>query len=158
MNLNLGSNLFSESLGFNTRLTAINKHGNLPPLKSIGIDRFYEYDFPRDFKYTRPIRGIRKDIDSDRLYWSSTELTYFLSERTGLKLLFLPMNNLTIKGFLDYAALGSGKENQVYSYGGEISFGESIYRAGFGIAKGKNNDSITDTEYYFRLSLFTPEL
>jgi len=158
VNLNLASNLFSESLGLQSRITAINKHGNLPPFKSIGIDRFYEYDFPRDFKYTRPIRGIRKDFDSDRLYWSSTELTLLLSERSGLKLLFLPLNNLTLKGFLDYAALGSDKEDRIYSYGGEISFGESIYRAGFGLAEGKYAGAKSDQEYYFRLSLIMPEL
>ncbi|MEJ2545064.1 MAG: hypothetical protein P8Y99_13440 [Calditrichaceae bacterium] len=156
VNLNLSSNLFSEYLGFSARLTAINKHGNLPPLKSIGIDRFYEYDFPRDFKYTRPIRGIRKNLYSDRLYWSSTELTYFLSERTGLKLLFLPMNNLTVKGFFDYAALGYRIQNQVYSYGGEVSFGESLYRAGFGIAEGKYMGIKSNKEYYLRLSLYFP--
>ena len=158
VNLTLASNLFSESLGFNTRMTAINKHGNLPALKSIGIDRFYEYDFPRDFRYTRPIRGIRKDIDSDHLYWTSTEVVYLLSERTGLKILFLPMDNLAIKGFFDYASLGSGKNNQVYSYGGEVSFGESIYRAGFGIAEGNCEGIKTDQEYYVRISLYIPDM
>jgi hypothetical protein len=158
INLTLASNLFTEALGFTARLTAINKHGNLPALKSIGIDRFYEYDFPRDFKYTRTIRGIRKDFDSDCLYWSSTEVIYLLSDRTDLKLLFLPMNNLAVKGFFDYASLRSGKINKVYSYGGEISFGESLYRAGIGIAKGNYAGIKSEQEYYIRISLYIPEM
>ena len=156
-NLTIASNLFSESLGFNTRLTAINKQGTLPALKTIGIDRFYEYDFPRDFKYTRPLRGIRKDLESDRLYRSSTELTYLLSEYTGLTLLFLPVRNLAVKGFVDYASLGQGKDNQIYSYGGEVSFGRSLYRAGFGLAEGSYAGTKTEQGYYIRFSLYIPE-
>ena len=154
----IASNLIIESIGFKTRFTAINKHGNLPSLKTIGIDRFYEFDFPRDFKYTRPVRGIRRDLSSDRLYWSSTELTYLLSEHTGMTLLVLPIDNLAVKGFFDFASLGKGEKNQVYGYGGEISFGQSIYNAAFGVAKGNLGGEKTNREYYIRLSLYFPEI
>ncbi|MEJ2054103.1 MAG: hypothetical protein P8X42_09310, partial [Calditrichaceae bacterium] len=156
INLQLATNLLFESLGFQTHLSAIKKYGNIPALKTIGVDRFYEYDFPRDFKYTRPVRGVRKDLSSNELYWSSTEISLYLADRTGLSLLFLPVNNLGINIFLDYAALDNSFRDKVYGYGSEISFGENLYRLAFGQAQGKYRNTLTDKKWYFRLSLYMP--
>ncbi len=155
--VSLGSNLIWESLGLRTDITYIRQSGTLTPLKSVGIDRFYEFDLPRDFKYTKPLRGIREDISGDELVYATTELNLMLKEKTSYKLLFLPIDNLAATAFFDYARLRAGNYIGVYSYGGSLSFGDPLARFSLGYAIGKLSDDSREAQLYLQFSMYLPE-
>ena len=151
-----GSNLFVEHLGITSRLNYIQTDGNVSPSAITGIDQDYQYNTPRDFLNTKTIRGIRKNYFGDKLIWNSTELTLLLAERTSMKILFLPVNEMAVSGFFDVAKIGnSGFDltTDLYSYGGEFSIGFGPLRIGAGYAIGNVDGNELDGEYYGRLSL-----
>lgn len=155
--IKLASNLYFEKIGFKTNFSYIKQQGDLPPLKSVGIDRFYEFDVPRDFIYTKTVRGVREDIPGKELYFSTSELVFMVTQKTNYSILFLPINNLAVSAFFDYANIKSDKNIEVYSYGSELSFGENFARFGVGYAVGKYSDNSNDEHIYFRFSLFLPD-
>jgi len=153
-----GTNLILENLGIKSEVRFLKQTGNLPPLQSVGIDRFYETNIPRDFGFTRPVRGVREYIGGSKLLWSSSELIFLLAKQTPLKLLFFPINNLAISGFFDFARITSQKNFDVYGYGGEITFGDNYLRFGAGYAIGKLSNDKTIKEYYLRLGVSLPQI
>lgn len=154
--IKLATNLIREELGLQTRFTLINKHGPLPPLKVIGVDRFYDFDIPRDFKYTKPLRGVRQDFNGDALYWISTDLVYFVTKNSGYSILFLPINNLAVSAFWDAAMVPGAKKQTAMGYGAELSFGEDLYRLGLGYARARYPDHSRENSLLLRISLFLP--
>lgn len=159
LNLTLGTNLYFEKLGIVNKLSAIRKSGVKAPRFPVGIDRFYELDIPRDYGFTRTIRGLKEDINGNQVFWNQTELTYLITENTPLVLLVLPIRNLAITGFADGAFIRTDKKNDnVHSFGGELSFGEDFFRVGTGYAKTKGMDLQKDEVWYLRFKLVVPEL
>lgn len=159
LNMTLGTNLYSERLGILNKFSAIRKSGVKAPRFPVGIDRFYELDIPRDYGFTRTIRGLREDINGNQVLWNQTELTFLITENTPLVLLVLPVRNLAITGFADGAFIRTDKQNQnVHSYGGEFSFGEDFFRLGTGYARTKGFTIPDDEVWYLRFKLVVPEL
>ena len=154
--LKLATNLLQENLGFKTQIIYRHQKGNLPPYKSVGVDRFYEFDIPRDYLFTKPVRGLREDVPGHTLLWNSTEFLYLLAKKTNLKILFLPINNLAVQLFLDYAQVQDQKTSTVYSYGTELSFGDGILRQGVGYATSENSSGIRSKQFFLHLSLLLP--
>lgn len=156
LSLTLASNIIREDVGFKNRTVYLKQAGEMPPYQTLGVDRFYEFDLPRDFIYTQPVRGLREDIRGNSLFWNSTDLIYLIDEKTGLKLISLPINNLSAQLFFDYALVRAQTDKTVYSYGGELSFGESLLRLGAGYAEAVHVTRQKSQTYYFRLSLTLP--
>ncbi len=154
--LTFASNIFVEEFGIKNRTVYIKQNGEMPPYQFSGVDRFYEFDVPRDFIFTRPIRGLREDITGNGLLWNSSEIIYLIDDKTGLKLISLPINNVTAQLFFDYAQIEAQTKKTVYSYGGEIGFGESLIRLGIGYANAFDSRDKKNQTYYFRLSLVLP--
>ncbi|MCA0445528.1 MAG: hypothetical protein LCH54_04780 [Bacteroidetes bacterium] len=159
LNMTLGTNIYSEKLGILNKFSAIRKSGLKAPRFPVGIDRFYELDIPRDYGFTRTIRGLREDINGNQVLWNQTELTFLITENTPLVLLVLPVRNVAITGFADGAFIRTDKQNQnVHSYGGELSFGEDFFRLGTGYAKTKGLLISEDEVWFLRFKLVVPEL
>lgn len=68
-----------------------------------------------------------------------------------MKILFLPVDLVTITAFFDYARLNNQDIVNIYGYGGELTFGWDIIRLGGGYAIGKNSLDDRDEEYYMRI-------
>jgi hypothetical protein len=155
----LGTNFLSESFGIKTNLSWLKKSGTIPPLQILGIDRFYQTNIPRDFGYTKTVRGIREDIAGHEMIWSSNELIYVIPGRTPMKLLYIPLNNLSFTMFYDHAFIRTSlKNHSVFSYGIESTFGDMNFRYGFGYAKGRYSDGSSSDEVYLRFALAIPGL
>ncbi len=142
----------------NQRTTFLRQTGILPPLKTLGIDRFYELDFPRDYTFTRTIRGLRKDLNTDQLLWSSTELRYFVTANSGWKLLFLPVKNVVLTAFGDYAQLGRTSQDNWFSIGFQTAFGEDFARFSAGYARVFHGRTFNNESFFLRLSLLVDAL
>ncbi|MGD9489866.1 MAG: hypothetical protein AB7W47_17725 [Calditrichaceae bacterium] len=153
----LGHKLFAERLGFRSRFSAVSLSGQLPPLQGTGIDRFYEYDFSRDFRYTKSLPGIREDIIGKNLVWNFNEVIYFLQKNSSLKLLFIPVKNIAVSGFYGYANVSSPGEWNMNTYGGELSFGGQFFRAGFGYASARVIDFSENETFFIRLTFYRPD-
>ena len=153
--VHLAGNIFWEELGLKTRANYTVTSGKLPPLNRMGIDRFFGIDVPRDLTYTRTVRGVREDLSAREMFWSSVELTYMLAEKSGMKLLFLPVNLLTFTAFYDYALLENDKIININGYGAEMTFGWNILRLGLGYAIGTNSTAQKTQEWYMRVILGT---
>jgi len=127
-------------------------------LKRLGIDRYYQFDVPRDILETKTVRGVREDISGDRLFWASVNASWFLARRTNMKLLFLPVNNLAVTAFYDYAWIRQNKisEVDVSGYGAEIGFGEQFFRLSAGYAVGRGLADKESKQIYTRVSLIMP--
>lgn len=151
--LTWGSELFFDQLGLWQRLTYLRQSGHLPPLKTVGLDRFYKLEIPRDYTYTRTVRGFNEDRLTNQLWWSSTELRYLIDERTSYKLLFIPVNLLSVDTFFDYARLGSKRNSEVSSFGLQISMGEKTARFSAGLARSFIDWQAGKTSYYLRLEV-----
>lgn len=159
-----GTNLYFEKLGFKTSAVFDQRSGKPDPIQVLGIDRLYEIGIPRDFNYTRPIRGVREDINGSSLAWSSSELQFLIAEQTGMKLLFIPLDNLSLSGFFDYAKVGSVSsfsktsfyDATVYGYGAELTSGFSGFRYGVGYAYGKLSNGSRDENFYGRVKIELP--
>jgi len=150
------TNLYSEKIGLTTRAHYVSSSGDVSPSAVTGIDQDYSYAFPRDYRNTKTIRGIRKNIFGDKLIWNSTELTLLLAQQTPMKILFLPVNELALSGFLDLARIENSDANltsDLYSYGAELSIGFGALRLGAGYAIGNIDGSERDGEYYGRLTV-----
>jgi len=150
----LAGNLLREDVGIKTRAAYVTQSGNIPPFKQTGVDRFFEFDLPRDYTYTLPVRGVRQDIYGTSLLWSSTELTYFWKEHSAYKLLFIPLNNVAFSAFADWAQVSASSVSTVFSYGLQTSFGDNGLRFGAGYARTHNNHETL----FMRISLNLPEL
>ncbi len=158
-NLTAGTNLYLERLGIVNKFSAIRKSGNKAPRYPVGIDRFYGVDVPRDYGFTRTVRGLQEDIEGNQVFWNQTELTYLLAPQTPFVLLILPVSNVAVTAFADGAYLRTDKKNtNIHSVGGELSFGEDFFRFGAGYAKTKGVTVRRDETVYFRLKLIVPEL
>jgi len=154
LSLKAGTNLFSEKFGIVSRLNYIQTNGDVSPSAATGIDQDYQYAIPRDFLNTKTIRGIRNNYFGDKLLWTSTELTLLLAQKTSMKVLFLPVNEMAISGFFDDAkVINNDVTTDLYSYGGELSIGFGALRVGFGYAVGNVDGKELDGEYYGRLNL-----
>ncbi len=154
--LTLASHIIREDIGFRNRSVYIKQNGTMPPYQINGVDRFYEFDLPRDYTFTRPIRGLREDINGSGLLWNSSEIIYLIDDKTGYKLISLPINNVALQLFFDYARVQTQTDKTVYSYGAELSFGESLLRLGAGYAEVLNSLQKKSQTYYLRLSLVLP--
>jgi len=154
--IKLATNLFKEDIGIKTHSVFLQQRGVLPAYKSVGVDRFYEFDLPRDYIFSRPIRGLRADISGEQLFWNSTEIVYLIDEHTPYKVIFLPITNLTFSTFLDYAQVQGDQVYRAYSWGGELSFGENGLRLGFGYARIQDHLHYFSEQYYGRISLILP--
>jgi len=158
LNLNLGSNLWWETLGISAKTSFKQAGGTLPPLKRLGVDRYYQFDIPRDILETKTVRGVREDISGDRMLWASVSADWMLAQRTNMKLLFLPVNNLAVSAFYDFARIRQNKNNEVdvSGYGAEVGFGEQFYRLSAGYAVGRGLADKKSKQIYTRVSLLLP--
>ncbi len=156
LGLEAATDLFLSNLGLHTRIHYLKNTGDNPPFQILGIDRFYQYDFPRDLGYTRPIRGINRDISGRELCWTSNELILYLMEHTPFVLLILPVENLAVHGYVDYAWLKNIQIQEIYSYGTEITFGSTYLRLGAGYAWSKLPGEQMDQTIYMKVGLSMP--
>ncbi len=134
-NAMLGSKLLSDDFGIVERFSFIRQQGHLLPFQIVGVDRYYEFDMPREYLFSRTIRGLRENMDTDQILWNAFEVRYFLKSSTPYKLIFLPIKNVTMDGFLDYARLGSKNTREVSSAGLQLSFGDQLLRFSLGYAQ-----------------------
>ncbi len=159
LGLKLASNLIIEEFGWQGHLDYLKQTGQMPPLKSLGIDRYYQLGIPRDYKFSRVVRGLREDIYGSEMVWTSQNLSWVVKENTGLTILTYPVNNLMLTAFLDYARIDQAdKDSDAYGYGGELSFGPSLMRVGLGYAFGHGVERDRTEEAYIRLSFYLPTL
>lgn len=155
--LKLAKSIYREELGLSAEASWIEAGGKLPPLKRLGIDRFYQLNIPRDILETKTIRGVSEDISGDRLLWASFNATYLLQKSTSWKLLFLPINNVTISAFYDFARVRRQREVDVQGYGAELGFGDALLRWSVGYAAGKGISREEKRQIYGRISLYLPQ-
>lgn len=153
--LKIGSNIFLERLGIQSRFNYTQLAGNVSPSAETGIDRDFEYNLPRDFRNTRTLRGINNNIFGKSLLWSSSDLSFVVAERTPLKLIFIPINEVAAGAFFDVAKVSS---TELYSYGAELSFGLGILRFSSGYAKGNINGEDLKAGFYGRISLIVEDV
>jgi hypothetical protein len=156
MGLEAATDLFLSNLGLRSRIHYMKNAGDDPPFQILGIDRFYQFDFPRDLGYTRPVRGINRDMGGKELYWTSHELILYLLERTPFVLLFLPVTDVAWQGFIDYAWLKNAFGQEIYSYGSELTFGSTTVRLGAGYAWSKLPGKRLDRTIYLKVGLALP--
>jgi hypothetical protein len=112
-----------------------------------GIDKYYQYEIPKDILHSSSIRGFNRNMFSNNLFWVSTELKYFLLKNSTFKALFVPLNKVSLDLFLDYARL-MDKGTTIYSYGYQLSF---LYPS-FELQTGKWHID-NENNWYFRLKL-----
>jgi len=155
--LKWGHNIYWEELGFKAEASWKQAWGTMPQLKRLGIDRFYQLDIPRDILETKTVRGVNEDISGDRLLWASVNMSYYLMQHSGWKLFFLPINNLALSVYYDWARIRQGSELQVWSYGAELGFGESFFRLSAGYALAKSLAAKPNPQIYGRVQLMIPE-
>jgi len=159
--LKAGINLIKEDLGIVSRLNFTKTEGDVSPSAVTGIDQDFSYNIPRDFRNTKTIRGVSKDVFGDRLLWSSTEISYLIAQNTSMKLLFLPVNEVAISAFLDAAQIedsGNNSSHDVYSYGSEFSIGYGILRFSAGYAQGYFDSNKLNDQLYGRVNLLVDGL
>jgi hypothetical protein len=148
-----GTNLMLEPLGLRWRGAYIRQSGNAPYLQVVGIDQLYQVDVQRDYTFTRTVRGISQNVYGSRMYWSSAELNWVLGGNTGLKLLFLPLNNLALSVFNDYARIEGFGKVEMMGNGIELSFGDPELRLGGGYVESGFKGSPKKDVYYLRASV-----
>ncbi len=156
--IKIAKNLFSSEIGVSVAANYTKTFGQTPPLQLTGIDRFYEFDTPRDVRYTKSIRGIDRDIFGKELLYGQIEISWLLARRTNLKLIFLPMNYPLLTGFFDIAEISTDDKIRVYSYGIENTFGDSFLRFGAGYVVSKYDYLKKEENFYLRLKLILPDL
>ncbi len=155
--MTVATNLLSERIGIMATGTYLNQNGNFPLGNGVGVDGYYELDMPRDYTYTRTVRGISRNLYGNKLLWASGELIYYLAKNSQMALLFIPITNLTINGFYDYARVENSVSDEVYSYGAQLSFGEGPVRFGAGYVESFYNGAKDDIQFYWRISLLAPK-
>jgi len=148
------SNLFLEELGITLKSSFIKSSGRIPDAGVTGIDRYFNFDVQRDYRYTQTVRGIDRDLLGDRLLWASGNISYYLTPNSGLTLLFLPISDVAISAFGDAARVWNGGLAQnALGYGGELSFGYPGIRFAVGYAQGVLAGVKQNARWYGRLSL-----
>jgi len=92
------------------------------------------------------------------MLWASVSADWMLAQRTNMKLLFLPVNNLAVSAFYDFARIRQNKNNEVdvSGYGAEVGFGEQFYRLSAGYAVGRGLADKKSKQIYTRVSLLLP--
>jgi hypothetical protein len=154
--LQMGTNIVLENIGINTRIIYSKVNGSVSPSAVTGIDRDYQYNTPRDFRNTQTLRGLSTDFFGDELIWNSTEIYFILAQKSSMKLLFLPINDLAISGFIDAAQIKNSqvsKLTQAFSIGSEISFGYGVLRFAAGYAQPYLDKKKLKSSYYGRINL-----
>ncbi|MBD3225720.1 MAG: hypothetical protein GF313_13410 [Caldithrix sp.] len=141
-----------EELGLSSEFSFIGSEGSFPPLKTIGIDRFYRLNISRDYKFTRVVRGLDEDITGKRLYWSKNEISYLVDKYSGLDILTYPVSDILLTAFFDFARIENDRQSDVFSYGPELSFGPALARLALGFAKAKGSTDDYHDRYYIRFS------
>jgi len=154
----LGSKLFGDNFGIRERFSFIRQKGHLLPFQIVGIDRYYEFDMPREYLFTRTVRGLRENIDTDQLLWNSFEVRYFLTQNTGYKFLFLSVQNVTLDAFFDYGKLGTHSVRQVASTGTQLSFGDQYLRFSLGLAQTFKEWHKYAKTYFLRMAVLLRNL
>lgn len=155
MDLKLGSTLFLENVGIVSRFKYTKIYDALLPTVVTGIDQDYHLNIPRDFRNTRTIRGVDRDLFGDELTWNSTELSWFIAENPPLYILLFPIQDLALTAFADGAIIngpGLNKNLKTASIGSEISFGFNILRFSVGVARGFVEKEKLDDSFYIRFS------
>jgi len=148
------SNLFFEELGLTFKSAYIQSNGTVPPSGVTGLDRYYNFDITRDYRYTQTVRGVDRDVLGNRLLWGSAAISYYLTENSGLTLLFLPVNDVAISAFSDAARVWDGSRTRdALGYGGELSFGYPGVRFAAGYAQAVLGGSRLPARWYGRVSL-----
>lgn len=172
LSASVATNLYLERLGLSSSFSFMNTSGKLFPYQLLGIDRFYEIGLPRDYNFSKTIRGLKEDISGTQLIWSSTEIQFLLAEQTGLKLLFLPLENITISGFYDLASVAKAvsslpnsltspiySNKNVHSFGFELSSNTiGLMKLSLGHANVTYSNNQKDKVTYGRISLSIPGL
>ena len=149
-----GTNLYLEELGMLIKGGYIQSNGSIPAAGVTGLDRYFNFDLPRDYRYTHTVRGIDRDILGDRLFWGSASLSYYLARNSGLTLLFLPISDVAISAFVDIATVQNHNlRTGALGYGGELSFGYPGMRFAAGYAQGVLAGLKQKAIWYGRLSL-----
>lgn len=145
--------LWLKNLGFNFNYSYVTVDGKTPPLYFVGIDQFYFLNLPRDYGYTKTIRGYEKDYFDQQLSWISTELRFLISEKTPFTLIFLPLENLVISGYYDLAI--GRNSNKISSLGSELSSTSSglVFGVGYAYIQDFTQPaSKTDEKVFLRVS------
>ncbi len=147
-------NLYFEELGLTLKAAYIQSNGAVPPSGLTGLDRYYNFDIPRDYRYTQTVRGIDRDVLGNRLVWASGNIAYYLAQDSGLTLLFLPLTDVALSVFSDAARVWDGSRTRdALGVGGELSFGYPGLRFAAGYARAVLGGDKLPDRWYGRLSL-----
>ncbi len=152
-NFRLATHLWSEHLGIVERFSYIRQSGKVLPFQIVGIDRYYQFDLPREYLFTRTLRGFSRNIDTDQLLWNSVEMRYLLKKSTPYQCVFLPIRNLTIDVFWDYAHVGLPNLKSLHSTGMQISFGDDPFRLSAGYARIYHDKKFRMASYFIRMAI-----
>ncbi len=152
-NFQLATHLWSDRLGVVERFSFIRQSGKVLPFQIVGIDRYYQFDMPREYLFTRTLRGFSQNVDTDRLIWNSVEMRYLLKKSTPYQCLFLPIRNLAIDVFWDYAHVGLPNLKSLHSTGVQISFGNDPFRLSMGYARIYQDKSFQMSSYFLRMAI-----
>ena len=152
-NFQLATHLWSERLGIVERFSFIRQSGKVLPFQIVGIDRYYQFDMPREYLFTRTLRGFSQNVDTDRLLWNSVEIRYLLKKSTPYQCIFLPINNLTMDMFWDYAHVGLSNLKSLHATGLQISFGNDPFRLSAGYARIYQDKRFQMASYFLRMAI-----
>ncbi len=157
--LSFGHRLFGlPEFGFRNTFSLISQFGQGPTLPTTGIDRYYQFDLPRDGSFSRAIRGYAENISSRQVIHNSFELNYVFSVNPGWKLFSLDLKNVAVNGFAEGARVKSGGFRNIFSSGIELSAADTFYRMAVGLARVNDGESPPYERYYLRLSLWLEAL
>lgn len=146
--------IFTERLTIQNKLNWVHQSGNKSPHDWVGIDHYYSFNSFKDIGISRSIRGYDNDMLATDFLWHSSELSFLLADDTGLKLLFVPLDNMTLNVFYEGAKIKSPITTTIYSIGTELLFGSTGFRYGFGYAKNTVSNANEENEKaYIRLNL-----
>jgi hypothetical protein len=160
-NIKAGTNLFLEDLGVVSRFNFTKAEGAVSPSALTGVDQDYVYNIPRDYRNTKTVRGVDRNIFGDQLLWSSTEISYVIAPKTSMKILILPVDEVAVSAFFDGARIEDSNlslSTEVYSYGGEFSFGYGVLRFATGYAQGYVDSQKLKGRFYGRINLLVDGL
>jgi hypothetical protein len=156
--ITLGSDIehyiFVDEVTIDNRMNWITLDGTISPHDFVGIDHFYRFNTLKDIRNTRSIRGFDDDLFASDFIWHSTEISILLGDKTGMKALFIPLENMTLTGFYEGASISEPFINTIQSYGAELMFGGTSSRYGVGYATVEIDKPLTQTEkVYFRINV-----
>ena len=144
----VASTLFLRNLNVMNHFSFIQNTGKEPINSFVGVDKYYDFNLRREVGFTESIRGFDGNIASNIVRWNSLNIQMLLLKQSNLKALFLPINNIAVTYFYDYASLD---RDVISSNGVELSFGEAFYRVSLGTAHSKlNSVTFSKAKYYLR--------